>query len=256
MNVTPDLKQRRARWNASRTALRLFRQADDLDAFAQWFISMYPDCPPDPFDYIASNGERFHNGGARKWAVTRQALEPTGWFTRLESQVSELVFISALPEHFGLRGENYLDKQLYHFPPIVNDFREAFIERIRPPYYWRLEVGVNGLVHPHILCDKGAFRGRGIRREIYEPLGLVRYLYKGIPYTAENLAAYLKARVALKLAGIWRGSVPNHSGTTGVPNARTWKRSSTSRSISPETLKLIGKYIRSNDVGKLTLERM
>ena len=245
MNHTSDSEKRQARWKASHAELRLFWQADDLDEFARWFIDLYPDCPPDAFDYIASNGERFYNGSARKWAIAKQALSPQGWATRLESQVSELVFISGLPEYFGLRGRyerQYSDKQLYHFPAIVDDFKEAFRERIAPPYYWRLEVGVNGLVHPHILCDKDAFRGRGIRREVYEPLGLVRYLYKGIPYTAENLAIYFKARTALKLNGKLQGRVPNHSGTVGVPNLRTWKRSSLPRrTINLELLEKLAK---------------
>lgn len=214
--------RQKARWDESRSFLRLCRKADDLDAFAADFVGLYPDCPPDAFDRIASNGERFYNRSSRKWAIAKAVTNSTGWATRLESRVPELSFLSALPKHFGL-GAEYADRHRYHDPLFIDDWRKGIRERVEPPYWWRLEVGVNGLVHPHLLCAGDAFDASGVWRDIYDLEQLVRYLKKGIPYTAENLAAHLKAYVARKAVGKWRG--PNHSGTVGVPNARTWTSS-------------------------------
>lgn len=213
---------RKEHWKDARSFLRLCHRADDLDAFAADFVEMFPDCPPDAFDFIASNGERFYNGSSRKWKIAKEATSPTGWATRLESQVPKLIFVSALPKHFGL-GEEYADYRHYHDKSFINDWREAIKEQVEPPYWWRSEVGVNGYVHPHILCAEGAFDALGVWKDVYDLERLVRYLKKGIPYTSENLAVYLKAYVARKAKGIFRG--PNHSGTVGVSNTRTWQGS-------------------------------
>ncbi len=213
---------RRSRWEVSRSFFRLCHRADDLDAFAADFITMYPDCPPDAFDFITSNGERFYNGSSHKWKIAKDATSPAGWAARLESQVSELAFLSALPKHFGLSYE-YADPCRYHDRPFIDDWRAAIKEQVEPPYWWRLEIGVNGCVHPHLFCARDAFDAPGVWRDVYDLERLVRYLKKGIPYTAENLAIYLKAYVPRKAIGKKRG--PNHSGTVGVPNARTWKGS-------------------------------
>lgn len=215
-------REREARWNASRSFLRLCHRADDLDAFAADFVEMFPDCPPDAFDFIASNGERFYNGSSRKWGIAKEATSPTGWATRLESQVPKLIFVSALPKHFGL-GDEYADYRHYHDKAFINDWRTAVKERVEPPFWWGLEVGVNRYVHPHFVGAEGAFAIDGVWRDVYNLERLVRYLKKGIPYTPENLAVYLKAYVARRAKGIRRG--PSHSGTVGIPNARTWQGS-------------------------------
>lgn len=202
-SAMPDL----ARLADAREHLKFWRSAPDLDEFAEVHSATFWDCPPDIFCPSRAQIRR----------DIKKALEPHGWATHLLFFCAVPMFLTFLVVHLGLPAFCG-DFRLFHDAETVRMWRDALKAAIAGPFWWRLEVGKNGVIHAHVLTDAGSYSGPGVRRVVYNLAGLLRYLKKPLaPWTAENLAVYLKGRRAAD-----GGRVPRHSGPVGIGNSRTW----------------------------------
>jgi hypothetical protein len=187
-------------WEEARRALSQFRTANDLDEFAAQHFERFKKFPPDLFDPPDSS----------VWREVRKATAPNGFITRLEEKVPELYFVTLLPKHLHLRPEEYRAENFFNWVHLKY-LRERLKGRRLGPMYYRIELGENGVIHPHLIVGKKALGWSGHKEKVYDLEGLVRYLKKPLlPWSAENLALYLKAK------RIYFRYLPRHSGTIDV----------------------------------------
>jgi hypothetical protein len=106
--------------------------------------------------------------------------------------------------------KNYQDKVL------ITEVKEVLEKQVQGSTWYSIEVSRKGLIHTHFLAEHDAFSFYAFTELIYDPMCLFKYLIKGIPYNAENLAVFLKAKKALPLGK----QLPRKTGTIRVPRTK------------------------------------
>jgi hypothetical protein len=201
-----------------RQAARSFHEAKDIDELAQQHYNRFPKYPPDQFDRILWSHpklERRYNRSSAKSARANQAVSPNGFMTRLIGKLYVPTFITFSIAELGFTVGDSSYKN-YHDRVLITEIKEALKEQIAGSAWFSIEVSRKGVIHPHAVCEHDAFSFNAFTKLVYEPRGLVRYLTKGIPYNAENLATFWKAKKALP-----RGKqLVRKTGTINVPYFR------------------------------------
>jgi hypothetical protein len=199
-------------------AVRDYRDSLDNESpieKAHRYYAKYPKYPPD----------RFHTTGAARTRAAKRALQPTGWGTKLFQQLgypyAPAYFYSPHMWHLGLPVD-YSDARFIYYPLIIAEIKKAIAALIPRPYAWKIEVGNEGAVHPHIIGGYSPklahliFEGSRVVERVYEPFGLLRYLSKpAAPFTATNYAIYLEAKQSKQTA-----QLPRLSGQLGLKKLR------------------------------------
>ncbi len=192
-------------WEIARLFAQDFRQVSDLDKLAAQYYKQFPCYPPDPFDRIVWGHPeklRFYNRSSAKWFRANEAVSPTGLITRLSDQLVIPTFITFPLTEIGFTSEDSSFKN-YQDKIFMTEVKKALKEQIAGSAWYSLEVSRGefshreGSIHPHVLLEHDAYGFDAFSKLIYEPKGLYKYLIKGIPYNAENLAVYWKAKKVL-----------------------------------------------------------
>jgi hypothetical protein len=186
-------------WEHARQAAKGFQQAKDIDRFALEHYRRFPKYPPDQFDRILWNHselKRFYNQGSAKWTRADQAVSPNGVMTRLFDKLFIPTFITFPITELGftVRDSSYKN---YHDRVLLTEIKEALKEQITGSAWFSIEVSRKGVIHPHTVCEHDAFSFDAYSELVYEPRRLFKYLIKGIPYNAENLAVFFRAKKVL-----------------------------------------------------------
>jgi hypothetical protein len=187
-------------WEYMRQAAKGFRQAEDIDKFAQQHYKRFPNHPPDQFDRILWNRpklERLYNRSSARWVRANKAGSSNGILTRLFKRLDIPIFITFPITEIGFSIKDG-DYKNFHDKVLITEIKEALSEQIAGSAWFSLEVSRRkSIIHPHVLCEQNAYSFRAFAEPIYEPIDLYYYLIKGIPYNAENLAVFWRAKKAL-----------------------------------------------------------
>lgn len=212
-------------WGLARASAQRFRQALDLDSFALQHYKRFPKHPPDQFDRILWGHPqklRLHNRSSAKWKRVNSAVGPSGLITRLSEQLIIRTFITFSLRDIGFTSRDS-DYRNYHDKPLMTEVKEALKEQINGSAWYSLEVSRGefayreGEIHGHALVEHDAFSFNAFAELVYEPRTLFRYLIKGIPYNANNLAVFWKAKKLLPKGK----QLVRKTGTIRVPYAKT-----------------------------------
>ncbi len=180
-------------------AVRDYRDSLDNESpkeKAHRYFARYPSYPPD----------RFHTTTAARTRAAKRALQTTGWATKLFKQLNHpstpALFYSCHMTHLGLPID-YSDLRFIYYPLVVEEIKAAIARYIPHPYAWKIEIGNEGAVHPHIIggyAPKLAhliFEGSKVAQPVRpgSEVTLLAYLSKpAAPFTATNYAIYLEAK--------------------------------------------------------------
>jgi hypothetical protein len=201
-----------------RQAARSFHEAKGIDELAQQYYNRFPRYPPDQFDRILWGDpklKRFYNNSGPKRARAKKAVSPKGFMTRLIGKLYIPTFITFSITELGFTVGDSSYKN-YHDRALITEIKKALKEQINGSSWFSIEVSRKGVIHPHAACEHDAFSFDAFTKLIYEPRGLVNYLIKGIPYNAENLATFWKAKKALPDGK----QLVRKTGTINVPYSR------------------------------------
>jgi hypothetical protein len=182
------------------------------------YFARYPAYPPD----------RFHSTGAARKAAAAKALQPVGWATKLFQQLdhpnSPAYFYSLHMTHLKL-SVDYADPRFMYYPLVVEEIKAAIAAHVPAPYYWKLEVGLEGAAHVHLIAGRPhqqlthlVFDGSKVIQPVRPgtEAQLVAYLAKPTaPWTASNYGIYLEAVAAKQTSRL-----PNLSGQVGLTRQR------------------------------------
>ena len=168
---------------------------------------------------------RFINSSQRRTGRARRALRNgDGPAARLYASVTALYLYSLHAEHLALPQMLTAPKMIY-VHDAVRSWREAVRHHLRPPYYYRLEVGREHRLHVHVLANRDAGllhlpRDRELIKPVYDLEGMLKYLAKPpVPLSDEALVEYQNA---VKRASESGRRLPNLSGFVGVPRLALW----------------------------------
>jgi hypothetical protein len=184
---------------------------------AHRYYAKYPNYPPD----------RFYTSTRQRLASAKRALRAVGWASRLFHQLKHpntcAYFYSLHMPHLGLPID-YADPRFIYYPLVVEEMKAAIARFIPKPYAWKVEVGNEGAVHPHIIGGYSPklahliFEGSKVAQPIRpgSEITLLAYLSKpAAPFTAFNYAVYLEAKQRKQTA-----QLPRLSGQLGLKKSR------------------------------------
>ncbi len=180
---------------------------------ARRYFAKYPSHPPD----------KFYTSTRQRTKAANKALQPSGWASRLLKQLgypnTPAYFYTLSAGNLGLPID-YADPRYLYAPTVIAEIKAAIAKHIPQPYYFKIELGIDGAVHVHAigshapalahLAHEGSKRVQAIRPGT--EVQLLAYLAKPIaPWSAANYGSYLEA-VAQKQTK----TLPRLSGQIGL----------------------------------------
>jgi hypothetical protein len=225
-------RERSEEWEFARTYRKLCEHYPPAKA-ASLYLSDFSAFPPD----------RFYTSTAKRKAAAKKALSPTGWATRLLKQLNypntPVYFYSLHMGHLGLPVAYSASASIYS-ATVIEEIKAAIEKHVPKPYYWKLEVGLEGAAHVHLIAhasnslDYLLFEGS----EVIKPLipgretGLFRYLSKpAAPFTELLYADYLQAKQDKQT-----GNLPTLSGQPGLARKKRAKKGENEKAITISTV--------------------
>ena len=194
--------QKQNLWPIAHDFRDLYKTTEDIDAHAKAYFNEFPGHPPDGFDVIDwDKYKRRRERSSYDWNRVFEACELSfGFMNRLETQLPSPVFLTIRLVDIGFSCD-FADPQHYHSRKLVKAIVETLKKRIKGVFWWRIEVGIKGFIHVHVICNEDAYRIRAFVKPVTDFKGLYWYLIKKIPYNAVNLAAFWKAKTFLATEG-------------------------------------------------------
>jgi hypothetical protein len=185
-------------WANAREYGSLYKASGDVWQHAKSYYAKYPSYPPDGFDIInLKTRKHYRNRSSADWMRVHNAFDSHySFLQRLLRTLSDPTFLTVQLQDLGFKPQdssyrNYQDHRL------LGKIREVLKKKIQGAFWWRVEVGINGVIHVHIICDRDSYRFKAYAEKVFDPMTLYRYLIKGIPYNAENLAIFWLGKSAL-----------------------------------------------------------
>jgi hypothetical protein len=184
---------------------------------AHRYFAKYPNYPPD----------KFYSSTRQRTKAANKALQPTGWATKLFNQLgypsTPAYFYTLSTGNLGLPID-YSDPRYLYAPTVIAEIKSAIAKHIPAPYYFKIELGIDGAVHVHAigphapelshLAHPQSKRVQAIRPGT--ELSLLAYLSKPVaPFTAQNYGIYLQAKATKQTKAL-----PNLSGQLGIKKSR------------------------------------
>jgi hypothetical protein len=203
-------------WASAREYGSLYKASGDVWQHAESYYAKYPNYPPDGFDIInPKTRERYRNRSSANWLRVHNAFDSHySFLQRLLRTLSDPTFLTVQLKDLGFKLQassyrNYQDHRL------LGKIREVLKKRVRGAFWWRIEVGLNGVIHVHIICDRDSYGFKAYAEKVFDPMTLYRYLIKGIPYNAENLSVFWLGK--LTLSALHKKCLARKSGPVRVP---------------------------------------
>ncbi len=184
---------------------------------AHRYFAKYPNYPPD----------KFYSSTRQRTKAANKALQPSGWGTKLLGQLgypnTPAYFYTLSVANLGLPID-YADPRYLYAPTVIAEIKSAIAKHIPAPYYFKIELGIDGAVHVHTigphapelshLAHPNSLRVQAIRPGT--ELSLLAYLSKPVaPFTAQNYGIYLQAKATKQTKAL-----PNLSGQIGLKRPR------------------------------------
>ncbi len=184
---------------------------------AHRYFAKYPNYPPD----------KFYSSTRQRTKAANKALQPSGWASRLLVQIGypqrPAYFYTLSVANLGLPID-YADPRYLYAPTVIAEIKSAIAKHIPAPYYFKIELGIDGAVHVHAigpyapalahLAHPNSLRVQAIRPGT--ELSLLAYLSKPVaPFTAQNYGIYLQAKATKQTKAL-----PNLSGQIGLKRPR------------------------------------
>ncbi len=189
---------------------------EPFEAGSLYYLS-FPDFAPD----------KFYSTTWQRKAKARRALRPVGFATRLLLQLgypnTPAYFYTLSVGNLGLPID-YANPSYLYAPTVIAEIKAALARYLPKPYYFKIEVGIDGAVHVHAigppapalahLAHPNSLRVQAIRPGT--EVQLLAYLSKPVaPFTAQNYGIYLQAKATKQTKAL-----PNLSGQLGIKKSR------------------------------------
>jgi hypothetical protein len=185
---------------------------------AHRYFAKYPNYPPD----------KFYSSNRQRTKAARKALQPAGWATKLLGQLNypntPAYFYTLSVGNLGLPID-YADPRYLYAPTVIAEIKSAIAKHIPQPYYFKIELGIDGAVHVHAIGPRSdpalahLAHPQSKRVQAIRPgteLSLLAYLSKPVaPFTAQNYGIYLQAKATKQTKAL-----PNLSGQLGIKKSR------------------------------------
>jgi hypothetical protein len=206
-------------WKAARD-YQLALATETPTETAYRYFAKYPNYPPD----------RFYTSTRQRLASANKALRPTGWATKLFNQLGypqrPAYFYTLAVANLGLPID-YADPHFMYYSVVIAEIKAAIAKHIPQPYYWKIEVGIDGAVHVHVIGPHAPALAhlahpQSKRVQAIQPgteVRLLAYLSKPVAaFTAQNYGIYLQAKATKQTKAL-----PNLSGQLGIKKSQVKK---------------------------------